>query len=271
MTMSRSRGWCFTINNPTGWHTVEIEDLVSAAQYVVYGNEVGESGTPHWQGYCYFKERKSFAQLKRILKDAHLEAQKGSIDQAVEYCKKDGDFREFGTKPVGPKGQKDKFKAVLELARAGNFQEIEDNYASIYLRYHAKLLSLRKPERPIILDTLENEWWYGATGTGKSRELWERFPNHYQKSLNKWWDGYAYEEVVAIEEWSPKNEVTSSQLKIWADRYPFCAEIKGGTLQKVRPKKIIVLSNYTIEECFQNSQDLEPIRRRFKVKHFVSL
>lgn len=76
---------------------------------------------------------------------------------------------------------------------------------------------------------------------------------------------------MAIEEWSPKNECTSSQLKIWADRYPFCAEIKGGTLQKIRPLKIIVLSNYSIDECFENSQDLEPIKRRFKVKQFLTL
>lgn len=272
MPTPRSRGWCWTINNPDGWDTANLEDLVSKAQYVCYGRETGDrEQTYHWQGYCYFRERKSFAQVKEILPRAHLEAQKGSCEQAIAYCEKDGDFREFGKRPTGPKGQKDKHKAVLELARAGKFKEIEDNYAAIYLRYYSKLLSLRKPERPIILDTLVNEWWYGKTGTGKSRELWERYPEHYQKSLNKWWDGYAYEEIVAIEEWSPKNECTSSQLKIWADRYPFCAEIKGGTLQKVRPKKIIILSNYTIDECFVNSQDLEPIKRRFKVKHFVSL
>jgi len=265
----RSRGWCFTINNPTGWDTADIERLVEAAQYVCYGKETGENGTPHWQGYCYFKERKSFIQCKDFIPRAHLEKQRGTCDQAIEYCQKDGDFREWGTRPVGPGGQKSQWKTVIELARKGNIQEIEDKFPSVFLRYHSKLLGLYRPERPLVLSSLENEWWYGATGTGKSKLLWERYPDHYQKPLNKWWDGYDNQDTVAIEEWSPKNEVTASLLKIWADRYPFCAEVKGGTLQKVRPKRIIVLSNFKPEDCFTNEQDLLPIRRRFKVVHFA--
>lgn len=271
MTNERSRGWCFTINNPSGWDTSDLENLIAVAQYVIKGNETGEEGTPHWQGYCYFKEKKSFNQLRRWLPRAHIEKQRGTAAQAIEYCKKDNDFTEWGTQPTGPAGQKNQWKEVLQLARSGKLQEIEDKFPSIFIRYHAKLLGLYKPERPIILETLENEWWYGETGTGKSRELWRLYPEHFQKSLNKWWDGYNNQEIVAIEEWSPKNECTSSQLKIWADRYPFCAEIKGGTLQKIRPKKIIVLSNYSIDECFANSQDLDPIKRRFRVKQFISL
>lgn len=271
MPQERARGWCFTINNPTSWDDIDLETLAADAQYVVRGKEVGESETPHLQGYCYFKNKKSFDQVKNYLPRAHIERQRGTFDEAIEYCQKDGDWIEWGNRPSGPSGQKNQWKEVLQLARAGKLQEIEDQFPSIFLRYHTKLLGLCKPERPLILESLENEWWYGETGTGKSKELWERYPDHYQKSLNKWWDNYAGEEVVAIEEWSPKNEITSSFLKIWADRYPFSAEVKGGTLQKIRPKKLIVLSNYTIDECFANSQDLGPIKRRFKVKHFVSL
>jgi len=267
----RSRGWCFTINNPSAWDTSDIETIIGQAQYLVKGNEVGETGTPHWQGFVYFKERKSFSQIRQWLPRAHIEKQRGTLQQAIQYCKKDGDFTEWGTMPVGPQGQTNKWKQILILARSGKMQEIEDNYPSEFIRYHSKLLGLHRPERPLILESLENEWWHGETGTGKSRTLWSLYPVHFQKSLNKWWDGYQGQEVVAIEEWSPKNECTSSQLKIWADRYPFSAEIKGGTLQAIRPSKIIVLSNYSIDECFVNSQDLEPIKRRFKVKKFYSL
>ena len=69
-------------------------------------------------------------------------------------------------------------------------------------------------------------------------------------------------------EWCPTNACTASALKRWADRYPFTGEIKGGTLQRLRPTKLIVLSNYTIEECFPMMQDQEPIKRRFKVFKF---
>lgn len=268
---TRSRGWCFTINNPNGWDEADIANVVKIAKYVIRGKEVGEEGTPHWQGYLYFQQPKTFTAVRQLLPRAHIEKQRGSFEQAIEYCQKDNDFEEWGDKPSGPTGQKNKWKEVLQLARQGKMEEIEDKFPAIFLRYHAKLLGLHKPERPLILTTLENEWWYGATGTGKSSTLWRLYPGHYSKSLNKWWDGYSGEETVAIEEWSPKNECTSSQLKIWADRYPFTAEVKGGTLQKIRPLRIIVLSNYTIDECFPNSQDLDPIKRRFKQKQFISL
>lgn len=267
----RSRGWCFTINNPTGWDEADVERLVEAAQYVCYGIETGEEGTLHWQGYCYFKERKSLVQVKEFIPRGHLEQQRGSFDQAIEYCEKDGNFKEWGTRPRGPKGQKNQWKQILALARAGKFEEIESGYPSIYFRYHEKLFKFHRPDAPVILQNLENEWWVGPTGCGKSRTLWERYPNHYQKPLNKWWDGYTNEETVAIEEWAPKNEVTASSLKIWADRYPFTAEIKGGTLQKIRPKRIIVLSNYVPDQCFTNDEDLLPIKRRFKIVFFENV
>jgi hypothetical protein len=62
-----------------------------------------------------------------------------------------------------------------------------------------------------------------------------------------------------------------SFLKIWADRYPFSPEVKGSHMKKIRPKKIIVLSNYTPEEVFTSDQDLLPIKRRFKIVHFNTL
>ena len=273
MAGTRSRGWCFTINNPAEYYEelfISLRDDIPW-QYIVYGRERGESGTPHLQGYVYYATLKSFHQIKEHLgTQAHIEKQRGPTQRAIEYCKKDGDYYEYGEAPVGPAGQANKWKIVIQLARQGKLQEIEDQYPAIFLRYHSKLQGFHRPERPLILDILENEWWFGPTGTGKSRQLWNHYPDHYQKSLNKWWDGYANQETVAIEEWAPKNEVTASFLKIWSDRYPFTAEIKGGTLQKIRPKRIIVLSNYNIDECFTNEQDLLPIKRRFRVKEFHS-
>ena len=65
--MSRSRGYCFTINNPTGWDEADIEGLSTAAEYYVYGRETGEEGTPHLQGYVRFKNAISFMRIKQLL------------------------------------------------------------------------------------------------------------------------------------------------------------------------------------------------------------
>lgn len=87
------------------------------------------------------------------------------------------------------------------------------------------------------------------------------------KGRNKWWDHYRGEEVVIIEELSPKFEMLAEFLKDWADHYAFIGESKGGS-KWLRPKKIIVCSNYPIEACFKEVQDHEPLLRRFKVVYF---
>lgn len=267
---TRSRGWCFTINNPTvgdelAWETLKFESL-----YCVKGLETGSEGTPHWQGYVYFKHPKSLRGVKRILERAHLEPQRGTSSQAIDYCKKDGNFEEFGQAPLDVTvglSKKQQWQQIIEWAETNQLKMIKENYPGIYLRYYEKLRSLSVGSSSILED-LDNEWWWGPTGTGKSRLLWSRYPEHFQKELNKWWCGYLGEDVVAIEEWCPKNECTASALKIWADRYPFTGQIKGGSLRRIRPKKIIITSNYSIDQCFPNEEDREPIKRRFKEVKF---
>ena len=99
----------------------------------------------------------------------------------------------------------------------------------------------------------------GRDGHRQVKEALGPIPLHYRKDQNKWWCNYVGQDIVAIEEASPKTmEHLASRLKVWADRYPYSGEIKGGRIEGMRPAKIIVLSNYTIEQCFQNQEDSEP-------------
>ena len=266
MTTIRSRGWVFTINNYSEIDLANINLLSTKTQYLIYGSELGENNTPHYQGYCYFKNARDFNCIKNLLPRAHIEKQRGNNHEAIEYCKKDGLWTEIGQKPENA-DQTSKWRSIIELAENGNLSSIKSENPRIYFMYLEKIKSLRIPTK-IILQTLDHEWWYGPTGTGKSMKLWAEYPNHYMKQINKWWDGYEQQDVVAIEEWSPKNECTASSLKVWADRYPFAAQIKNGTLHGIRPLKIIVTSNYTIDECFPNAQDAEPLKRRFNSIYF---
>lgn len=268
---SRSRGWVWTINNPTFEDARDIEGLKQHVVYYCFGREVGtDRETPHFQGYLYFQNACTLARVKQLLRRAHVEPQRGTCNQAITYCQKDGDWEEWGDKPQmgGASTQRERWRRIIELSESGQLEQLRDEFPGEYFRYHERIRSLRRRERLVLQGPLEHEWWYGGTGTGKSSTLWRLYPGHYAKELNKWWDGYQDEEVVAIEEWAPKNECTASFLKIWADRYPFPAQIKGGCIKDVRPKKIIVLSNYTIDQCFPNEEDRDPIKRRFKVVHF---
>lgn len=271
--MSKTRGYVFTINNPNGWDDADLEKAKDASSYLVYGKEVGENGTPHYQGYIRFANPVTFKRVKALIPRAHIEVQKGTAAQAAEYCKKDGDFIEHGDAPISRSGHgmrtKLMWRQCIDWAESGELDKIKDEYPHIYVLHHTKLLGLRKRANGILPGSLQNEWWVGPTGTGKSRSLWELYPEHYPKQLNKWWDGYNDERVIAMEEMDPDHgRYLGHFIKTWADRYPFSPEVEGSTLRKIRPEKIIILSNYTIEECFERVQDREPIKRRFKVKHF---
>ena len=64
--MSRTRNVCFTLNNYT---TADIDKGVefgtNKCTYLVYGEEIGELGTPHLQGYLELNDPMSFSALQK--------------------------------------------------------------------------------------------------------------------------------------------------------------------------------------------------------------
>lgn len=87
-----SKNWVFTWNNYDDGTLELLKSLIEkdAEKYVI-GREVGESGTPHIQGWIKFKVRKRPIEWCKI-KNIHWERQKGSDEEAAWYCMKDGDF-----------------------------------------------------------------------------------------------------------------------------------------------------------------------------------
>lgn len=89
---NRSRRWCFTVNNPSDEDRLSLTAVIATCQRYIYGNEVGDQGTPHIQGYLEFKNQKTLGPLKSLLPRAHWEKAKGTPEQNWDYCSKEGDF-----------------------------------------------------------------------------------------------------------------------------------------------------------------------------------
>lgn len=103
--MTRSaRHYVFTLNNPVPEEAQALADFAQTQEcsYLIVGRETGDSGTPHLQGYVAFRNRKTLLQAKALVSNrAHLEVMRGTSSQAIAYCKKDGDYDEYGTAPAG--------------------------------------------------------------------------------------------------------------------------------------------------------------------------
>lgn len=100
----RALRFCYTLNNYTPEEVQTINDFsaLPVCRYHVYGREVAPTtGTPHLQGFIIFEQRKTLAWLKtNFSARANFSVTRASNIQNVTYCKKDGDFEEFGEPPT---------------------------------------------------------------------------------------------------------------------------------------------------------------------------
>nr|WAE42487.1 MAG: replication associated protein [Cressdnaviricota sp.] len=256
--------WCYTLNNYTDDHETKLRGILGV-KYHVCGREVGEAGTPHLQGYLELTTRMRMGAVKELIgiPEIHLELRKARAYQAADYCKKDGDFYEVGTEPPRPKkvDNKIRWREVLDKCIAGDWVWMVEHEPYLWLMNEKRMRSHYKCSKSI--DVLSNEWIYGPTGSGKSRDARTRYPDAYIKDAsNHWWDGYNGEDVVIIEDFDKYHVKQGYYLKIWADHYAFPAQIKGGQMM-CRPSKIIVTSNYSPREIWEDNSTVGPIERRF--------
>lgn len=247
----RFRNWCFTFNN---YSDIDYENLLKDLEakrctYYIIGKEVGEKGTPHLQGYCCFQDAKTESAVyltssRRI----HWEDRKAPDHaSAIEYCKKEGNFIEWGKKPACKAGKRTDIDAVKEIVKnGGGMSEIVD-VASSYQGMRMGELMLKYKEKKRNWKT-KVYWFWGPTGTGKTRYARELLPDAWMSLKNlKWWEGYDAQEGVIVDDFR-KDFCTFHELLRILDRYEYRVETKGGSRQ--------LLAKYIIFTCPSHPVDL---------------
>lgn len=149
----QSRRWVFTLNNPSQEEQDKIIEYASSCKYLIYGREQGASGTPHLQGFLIRSSptRRS-AITAATTPRMHLEKARGTSQQARDYCKKDGDYEEFGSFPSngGHRSDFDRFKEFVENAETTpSVRDIARNFPALYARYSRRLIELTEHLRPL--------------------------------------------------------------------------------------------------------------------------
>ena len=143
-----AKRWCFTINNYTAAECQTISDSADNFDYLCFGRERGDNNTPHLQGYLILKQKLRLANVKVLpgFARAHLEVSRGTPKQASDYCKKDGDFEEFGSLPTG-QGRRSEFDALKEWIKAceepPSDRDLAEEFPSLWGRYRSACVSFR--------------------------------------------------------------------------------------------------------------------------------
>lgn len=279
--MGGARLFCFTNFDMNADYDKWFEDHANCS-WLIIGDEIcPETGKPHHQGACYFpnklatfKNKEGKITSRKLLKDfSHVEACVGSVNQNDKYCKKEGNFREWGKRPsqgnrTDLKGLKDK---ILDGSVSVDDIVLED--PEVYHQYGRTLnkiedIALRKKFRTWKTCGI---WVYGPTGVGKTVLAFKNFSpeTHYVKpSDGEWWDGYTGQEHVIFNEFRGCDLLFKDILAI-CDWAPFYVRRRGREPVPFLAKYVWITSSIPPEVAYGGACDtqdkIDQLYRRFDI------
>lgn len=233
-TMTRARGFCFTLNNPDQHNFGDPDKLLHRAKkygcsFIKFALEIGEEGTPHYQGFLYYNNQRVMTRVaKKLFKGkAHLEIMRGNDFQNEQYISKDpieGPY-EWGTKPS--QGTRSDWTEVHNSIKKGaSWLEIADTNAQ--LAYTCK----RSIDESIAIHTKATTgernviWLWGDTGTGKTRTAYDAGATSMEWSNATWRDYTAGTKTVVWDEFDKWTNVPWANILKLLDRYPVNVQMR---------------------------------------------
>lgn len=276
----RKRNWCFTVHEKDGYdlgqHALEFEG--HGVRYAIWQIETcPQSGRRHYQGYIEFDKSVRMGAVKRIIGDhAHLEARRGTRDEARDYCRKE-DTRtegpyEYGTWAVSRGGRPNVFSDIADRAKDGSkLRDIMEEFPEQYIRYRRgieAMVNMHSRKRACRWRDVEVLVYYGAAGSGKTRKAIDDAGDDFyilDQSERVWFDGYSGEGTLIIDDFY--GWIKHGMLLRILDGHPYRAEIKGGfTYGEWR--RVVITSNKHPEQWYQHGMTDALQRRINKIDHF---
>lgn len=251
----QSRRWVFTdFNNEVIFG--------GKMKYMCYGVEkCPTTDRIHHQGYVSFESNMRFNGLKKLYPTTHFEVARSSEGECIEYCKKDGDFHEFGER--SKQGKRTDLEYVQEQIQAGSsLKDIAQNNFAQFVRYgkgiqaYRNLVAIPRNKMPIV------KWYWGPSGCGKTRTAIEESKGDFfiWNGTDQWWDGYDGQKFIIIDD-IRKGNMSEAFLLKFCDRYPQKLQIKGGFVEN-QAETIIFTCNYHWHDIFT---ERDPIQRRIQI------
>lgn len=271
MPAFQAKDFCFTLNNYTEDELLELKRLENEERivYLVCGEEVGESGTPHLQGFVQFERKISIAGIKKLFGSTrlHVEVRRGTPEQAADYCKKENNYFEFGSiRTVGQGHRSDLARSKEILDKGGNLTDVADQCFDAFIKYNKGLQLYLDIKRPVRTWQTQVIWLWGRTGSGKSRKAFEESYSMCNGSVAyigdtslKWYNPYRGERGIVLDDFD--GDASLPELLQLLDRYPKRVPVKGGFVEFVG-YYVWITSNRSPFDMYGQFHQWEALNRR---------
>lgn len=255
-----------TLNNPTEEEQKHLNGLDERyIKYAIFGQEVGEKGTPHVQAYVQFKNAKTLTATKKFFGSTrwHLEQARGTPFENYEYCSKDSLFFEIGERPE-EHGALDMWEDIVAMIEGGF------NNRQIIRKYPSQMRCMAAIERY----RTEYEWaecraWReievnyvaGPTGCGKSRGVLYNEDGSVDTDVYRATNGknpfdkYDGEGHIVFEEF--RNSHLCKEMLMWIEGHPLLLPARYAD-RMAKFTKVTILSNWRFEEQFKGVAEASP-------------
>lgn len=252
---TRHRAWVYT--RYFDKHGETQFPLEKSVAYLVEGYEIcPTTGREHGQGYIRFRDGVTLNVVQSVLGDTtaslHVEPRKGSEQQCIRYCLKEGGRHlEYGVR--GRQGNRSDLRVALEwikfrVARGQYWDEIElsiaDEFPVLFTMYERKFrkyaATMRRRSRSRALDrgAIDVTVYIGPPGTGKTRRAVAENPEAFIHNGGKWFDGYDGHDVIIFDDFDPERIPIFTFMK-YLDRYRNRFEVKGDFVENFASHYII--------------------------------
>lgn len=247
---SRSRRWALTL-----WDEASRDKVWELRpKYFIYGVEqCPKTGRTHYQAFICFDNAKSFKRIHSVLKGTHIEPCHGSTASNIAYCKKDGDWKEFGEIPKDSGHS----NVLSNLNQYNTVTDVMVNHPETYCKYRNGIndimVNIQRLHRFIAVPHVIYLW--GKTGTKKTLRTFRAgaTPVTYN---NGFFSDWGAARTIAIEEF--RGDIPLKEVLKLCDQYHnyYTVNIKGGQ-KLIDLDYIYFTSPYPPRDVYKNTFTLE--------------
>ena len=277
---TQSRKWSLVINNPQecGLDHSTIAEILRkfSPAYFCMADEIATTGTYHTHIFLYSPTPKRFSTVKNRFPTAHIDKTYGSAKENRDYIRKEGKwaetdkaetkvpdtFLEWGDMPA------EKEEIAPQMYKL--IQEVREGISTANIIEGSPNLAFRVRDIDTLRQTLlsdryasENrkiEVWYifGASGTGKTRGIYERHDakdicriTNYRNGRGISFDGYTGQDVLVFEEFH--SQIPIEDMLNYLDIYPLSLPARYSD-RVACYTRVYITSNLPLEKQYRNVQ-----------------